>query len=66
MDPPNEGIKPGPIIESMLKQYETNDRATAKKIEFRRLVCEIVFAFRTVKSSVRSKIGGELGYCLSS
>ena len=54
----DEGIQPRPIIESMLKHYETNDRAIAEKIEFRLLVREIVFAFRKVRSSVRSQIGG--------
>ncbi len=48
-----EGIQPGPIIESMLKHYETDDELIEKKMEFRLLVREITFAFWRVRDSVR-------------
>ena len=49
----DEELEPAPIIEGVLKHYETEDPALRAKIEFRRLVGEIMDQFRSVRLALR-------------
>ena len=56
----DEELEPAPVVEGVLKHYKTEDPALRAKIEFRRLVWEIMDQFRSVRLALR-RAGKEFG-----